>query len=303
MIRKIAVVCILLTAGISACPDSVIGVCVSGGEYEGDVDGTGSDSNGPTVVLGLDKDGTNMNPVSSFMYFIPLISPVPVERQTSDGNEQRAAIISYERMVKEDSFYAACEFKMWGKGFHKNTFDHAGMVARNTGGLGKGKPLKNILDYIKFEGEGLGRMEVRGTIIGSAETVTEVKVYFNAGQQRSPVTVGLYSINPKDGQYNYENRSNQIVARVNVLMFKKSEQKPLMGIKLASVNKSEEYDSCWGNIKGMIANLFIKPFEVDKLGNDTMLNFGYAILKDRQMFTFPKAKNIKEKKTLTAEQI
>jgi hypothetical protein len=67
-----------------------------------------------------------------------------------------------------------------------------------------------------------------------------------------------------------------------------------MGIKLASVSKDEKTNGYWGHIKGMIANLFIKPLEVEKIGNDSMLDFGYALLKERPAFTFPKAKNIKE---------
>jgi len=39
--------------------------------------------------------------------------------------------------------------------------------------------------------------------------------------------------------------------------------------------------------------LFIKPVEVEKIGNDTMLDFGYVLPKERPTFTFPKAKNLK----------
>jgi hypothetical protein len=41
-----------------------------------------------------------------------------------------------------------------------------------------------------------------------------------------------------------------------------------------------------------------EPLAVDKFGNDTMINFGYALLKKRPAFTFPKAKNIKEDRTV-----
>jgi len=71
----------------------------------------------------------------------------------------------------------------------------------------KGETLTNMLDYIKFEGEGFGLIEVKGTMTGSTPTVTEVVLHFNARGHKSPVTVGLYDIKPKDGQYNYENRS------------------------------------------------------------------------------------------------
>jgi hypothetical protein len=42
--------------------------------------------------------------------------------------------------------------------------------------------------------------------------------------------------------------------------------------------------------------LFITPPKVTKLGNNTMLEFGDALLQKKAAFTFPKAKNIKESK-------
>jgi hypothetical protein len=50
----------------------------------------------------------------------------------------------------------------------------------------------------------------------------------------------------------------------------------------------------WGKLKGAIANLFIKPLEIDKLGNDTMLDFGCALFNEKETFTFPNAKNLKD---------
>jgi hypothetical protein len=254
-----------------------------------------TDSNGPTLILNYSKETFKKNPILAFAYFIPLISPALVNREISVNNEQQEGIISYERTVTSKSFYVACEIELSGKGFHKNTFDSAGMIARNIGDLKEGEPLTNMLDYIKFEGDGVGLIEVKGTITGSTQTVTEVDICFSARGQKSPVTIGLYSVKPQNGQYNYENRYNEIIARVNTLSFRKSEENdPRMGIEIASIHKKTEDENFWGTIKGLIANFFIKPLKVDKLGNDTMLDFGYAILKQKPAFTFPKAKNIKE---------
>ena len=140
-----------------------------------------------------------------------------------------------------------------------------------------------MLDYIKFEGEGVGLIEVNGTMAGSTPTVTEVDICFNAGDQKSPVTIGLYSVKPQDGQYKYENRYNEIIARVNMLAFKKTQETPKMGIEIASIHKKTEDEGFWSTIKGLIASFFIKPLEVDKLGNDTMLNFGYALLEQKRV--------------------
>ncbi|MGA2915380.1 MAG: hypothetical protein ABSE89_05080 [Sedimentisphaerales bacterium] len=261
----------------------------------------GKKSSGPAVVLDYDEKASKKNPASSFMYFIPLISPVSVIRETSADNEQQGGSISYKKTADSKSFYATCGFTMEGKGFQKYIFDPAEMIARNTDNLKEGELLINILNWIRFEGEGTGLFEVRGTINGSEETVTEVIVNFNAGGP-SPVTAGLYSVVPQDGQYKYENKYNEIIARVNSLTFKRSENNPKMAIKLASVRKKTEAESFKGDFEAFIANFFIKPLEVDKLGNDTMLNLGKAIADKRTTFIFPKANNIKKDSIVKANQ-
>ncbi len=277
--------------GISSDPNSFTDS--RGSKSVADGNNAAKDSNGPTIMLSYTKETFKKNPILDFAYFIPLISPALVDREISVNNEQQEGITSYKRTVASKSFYAAYELKMMGNGFHKNTFDPAGMIARYIGDLKKGEPLTNMLDYIKFEGEGVGLIEVKGTITGSTETVTKVDICFAKGQ-KSPVTIGLYDVKPKDGEYKYENRTNEVVARVNTLTFKKTEKTPRMGIKVASISKSEGSEGFWNRVKGLIANFFIKPLEVDKLGNDTMLDFGYTLLKQKPAFTFPKAKNIKE---------
>jgi hypothetical protein len=258
-----------------------------------------TDSNGPTITLNYSKETFKKNPILAFAYFIPLISPALVDREISIKNTQMEGIISYKRTVTSNSFYAASEFELSGKGFHKNTFDPEGMIARNIGDVKKGEPLTNILDYIKFEGDGVGIIEIRGTISGSTQTVTEVDICFSARKQKSPVTIGLYSVKPQNGQYKYENRYNELIARVDTLAFRKSEEdNPRMGIEIASIHKKTKDESYWSRVKGFIANFFIKPLEVDEIGNDTMLKFGYAILNQEPEFTFPKAKNIKETRTV-----
>jgi hypothetical protein len=70
-----------------------------------------------------------------------------------------------------------------------------------------------------------------------------------------------------------------------------------MGIKVASINKAAKPNGIFGGIKGSIANWFLSPPKVAKIGNDTMLNFGDALLKEKPAFTFPKAKNIRQTTT------
>jgi hypothetical protein len=287
----VAILFLLAGVGLSSDPNGRTSDRNSNSVADGKA--VAKDSNGPTLRLGYSKKGFKKNPISSFAYFVPLISTTPVDRQTSANNDQQIGIISYEKTVTSKSFDLVCEFEISGKGFHKNTFEPAGVIAMYIGDLKKGETLTNLLDYIKFEGEGFGRIEVKGTMTKSTPTVTEVDLHFNVRDHKSCVTVGLYDIKPKDGQYKYENRSNRVVARVNTLSFKKTNTTPHMGIKVASISDAESPDGFLGRVKGIIANLLLNPPEVTKLGNQTMLDFGNALLEQKPAFTFPKAKNIK----------
>lgn len=278
-------------------------VSVPIGESVSDGNDTFKDGNGPTMIMSYSKNEVVKNPIASFMYFIPLIAPTLVDNVSSVNNEQQVAVISHKITSDSKSFHVVCEFEILGSGFHMNTFDPAGMIAAHTGELKRGETLTNMLDYIKFDGNGYGIIEVKGQINDSNRTVTEVDMLFNAGGHKSPVTIGLYDIEPKDGEYKYENRSNQIFARVNSLIFKKTEKTPHMEIKVASVSDRAAPDGFFSSIKGLMANLFIKPPKVNKFGNTMMLEFGNALLEKKNTFTFPKAKNIKESKVIEIDNI
>ena len=64
-----------------------------------------NDANGPTVKLYYDSKTSGKNPISHFMYFVPLISPTLVEMEISADNQQQAGLVSYERKVTSKSFY------------------------------------------------------------------------------------------------------------------------------------------------------------------------------------------------------
>jgi len=254
-----------------------------------------SNNKGPTVYL-FGKDGEFPdNKLADFMYFVPLISPVLVSAVTSQNNTQGGHLLSYESDQSKDSFNVACEFRMKGEGSYLNEFDSDAMIEWNMKSAGGKTVLKNILNYIKFEGEGYGRIEARGTIAGSKMTVEDVDVHFDARGAESPVTIGLYDtdISKKSGgsyiRYNYK------VARITTLSFERSEGAPKLGIKIAAVGSSEGTLGVWAHIKGFFGNFFIDPIEIDRLGNDTMLEFGLGLYNKEAKFTFPKAKNLKVK--------
>jgi hypothetical protein len=273
------------------------------GQSVADGNDAAKDSNGPTMIMSYSKEKFVKNPIASFAYFVPLIATTLVDSISSVNNKQQVAIISHKIIVDSESFHVACEFEILGNGFHMNTFDSAGMIAANIDELKKDETMTNMLDYIKFDGDGFGIIDVKGMITGSTMIVTEVDIQFNARGHKSPVTIGLYVIKPKDGKYKYENRSNEVVARVNALSFKKTKKIPRMGIKVASISDTLEPEGFFSRLKGAIANLFLEPTEVDKLGNTTMLEFGNALLQKKPTFTFPKAKNIKKRMIVETDQM
>ncbi|MGA2677709.1 MAG: hypothetical protein ABSF37_00250 [Sedimentisphaerales bacterium] len=282
----IAIFCtLLLMAGLGICADPNSRDTKPAADI--------NDPNGPTVMLSYNTLKPVKTPTSSFMYFIPLISPTLVSTQISPNNQQQAMFISYEKTVVLDSFTVSCEFELQGNGFFRDIFDSNGVIATFPEEIKKNAPVSNLLDYIRLEGEGFGRIDVKGTIADSNATVTQVDVHFNTKGKKSPVTIGLYSIKPENGHYKYENRHNEIVARVATLTFKKCDGEPRMDIEVVSVNKASRPNSYIGRVKGFIVNFFIEPIRISKLGNDTMLNFGYALLNKQTSFTFPKAINIK----------
>lgn len=249
---------------------------------------------GPTLELSYSRESFESNPISSFMYFVPLLSRTPVTRETSPNNAQEVIILSNEREVSGDTFVVTCDFEIRGSGYHKNAFDPAGVIAARIDAFGKDKPIAEALDYIKIEGAGLGRIIVRGTIAGTIETVNKVELNFKAGDQMSPVTIGIYDLEPQNGQFTYDERTNERVARVNTLSFVRSGDVPRMDISVASVRKAEGKEGLMARIKGVVANLVIDPPRIEPRGNDTVMRLGHALLNRAATFTFPVAENLVE---------
>lgn len=254
------------------------------------------DGKGPTVYLCCKETNQKTNPLNEFMYFVPLISPVEVTNQQSQNNQQIGYVTSCSKQTKGDSFSTLCEFRMEGQGSNLNDFDKQGMIARNEKYAKKGKPIKNILDYIKFNGEGWGKIEIQGNIENGQKKVKKVVVHFNEHGNKSPVYAGLYSVKPKNGTYLYENKFDTKVARVNTLTFTDSGgESSKMDIKVDAVGKGEGNLGIVEGIVGSIANLIIAPFEITQKGNNEMLRLGMTLYENQPTFTFEKADNLIEK--------
>ena len=102
----------------------------------------------------------------------------------------------------------------------------------------------------------------------------------------------MYSVKKSDDKFDYDDRFDETIVRVNTLIFKRSKNTAKMQVVVASIAGSDEKEGFWSNLKGALANIFIPPVEVDKAGNKAMLDFGLALSQKQQSFTFPKAKNL-----------
>ena len=246
---------------------------------------------GPTINLDYGLNITEPNPVESFMYFVPLTSKTPVANWFSKINDQTAKVISYSKKTKKDSFTVECQFAMNGEGVYKNVFNTKKIIETNVKrAKGKGT-LKQIPEYISFEGEAVGCIEIKGTIKKGVETVQEVKVSFNKSG-KSPVLISMYDVKPKNGKYLYSNRSNNILARVNKLTFKRDSKNPKMDVGIASIRPSKSKEGLIASISGVVATAFLPPMSISQQGSDSMMNFGETLVRKQMAFSFPRAESL-----------
>ena len=140
------------------------------------------------------------------MYFVPLVAPIPLIWKSAPITSSRHGILSYDKKVTQKTFYVTANLKCREWLFHKYTFDAPEVIiATFRAEMKAGETLTQTpLIILSLKDEGMGRIEVKGTIDDSVKTVTEVKTHFNAGGLKSPVTIGLYDVEPENGQYNYE---------------------------------------------------------------------------------------------------
>lgn len=243
---------------------------------------------GPTLQFGYDGDRPLENPLSRFMYFVPLISPEHVAISTNKGNTQCAQVISCRCGTNGTSFHAVCEFNFVGDGLQRNLFDHTVIIRRRQKELKAGKTLAHQLEAISVEGSGCGSVEIEGILTNDRPVVTEMRIKFNGHGHPSPVTVDLKDITLRNGVYHYD---NEIVARVNALTFRQKSDPPKMEVTLASVKRKDAGNGAWANfigeLKGQAANFLLPPLTITVDGHQTMLDFGLALAMQKSTFTFP----------------
>jgi hypothetical protein len=289
------------------CSKIMIGCCAAavllgtGGGFvsraataEGTEAGTKGTS-GPTLRLQAGSRETTANPVASFMYFVPLISPEPVTAVSTAGSTQATRITSVKRQQSGNSFTATCDIEFTGQGAQQSVFDPARQIKRHEQQLKAGGVLDHQLRSITVSGPGHGRLEVEGTVNNGVPTVTQVRLRFNAEGQGSPVSIGMSDIRYTAGKYR---QVNDVVAKVNSLTFHRNGGTPKMEVSVASVKNKGAGDNLWSNfkasLKGAAANMLIQPLSIELAGHDAMMEFGQALAAGAPSFTFPLAKNLKQ---------
>lgn len=257
-----------------------------------------SDENqtGPTIHLYYNGSDQVDTAISAFMYFIPMVSPVKVSMHTSEENSQTVDLLSHQIKMSGSRFRVWLNFEIHGRGYYEYRFDPAAIIERGLEDFDTegDPPLKYMLEAIRIEDGGGGRIEASGVYQEGQPVVMNVDVYFNAGGRRSPVTARLFSVNPENGKYLYENRYESVTVRINKLEFARTETWPRMGLVLGEVRDTDNPGDFLAGIKALFANLFIDPFRINPEGNESMLDFGLALYEQRKTFTFPRAENLVE---------
>ena len=248
---------------------------------------------GPTLQLEYTPDQL-ANPVDAFMYFVPLNSLTAVSAVVDPNTNFSAGIINWQRQDgRNNTFALTCDFEVTGSGLYKVIYDPGEMIGLVSRGRTRDRKLTGLLDWIQFDGACLGRIEASGRIHNGDAVIEEVSISFNRGRQRSPVTIALYDVPRTDNRYDYDNRQNRTVARVNTLTFRRSEQSPRMSVEIASVQKAHQTEGLFTSITAIFANLLLSAQPVSAVGNETMLNFGLALFHKKGEFTFPVAETLR----------
>lgn len=248
---------------------------------------------GPTLELGYAADALG-NSVDTFMYFVPLTSLTAVHTVIDPNTQFAAGIVNRQcRYTRNNRFTVTCDFEIIGNGVYRVVYDPDEMIELVSNGDRTKRRLTNLLDWIQFDGDCLGRVEAVGTVRNGQAVVDEVTVSFNRGRMRSPVTILLYDLPRVNRDYDYSHRQNATLARVNSLTFRRSNQSPRMSVEVASVQKADQTEGIVGSIAALFANLLLSPLPVSEVGNDTMLDFGLALYQQDSEFTFPVAQTLR----------
>jgi hypothetical protein len=251
-----------------------------------------SDAFGPTLHLEYTPKQL-VNPVDVFMYFVPLNSLTAVSVQTAPDTRFAAGVVNWQRNDgRNNSFTLYCDFEITGSGLYKVVYEPNEMIDLVSRGKAGKSRITGLLDWIQLDGACRGRVVASGRIQSGEAEIEEVSISFNRDRQRSPVTIALYDVPRVEDRYDYGDRQNGTIARVNTLTFQRSDGAPRMSVEIASVHKAHQSEGLFSSITAMFANLLLSAQPVSVVGNETMLEFGLALFHKKAEFTFPVAETL-----------
>jgi hypothetical protein len=255
---------------------------------------------GPTLKMEYSNQGQG-NDVDAFMYFIPLIMPTSISVYTDPNTTLNAKIISRTSKGTSSTFTTTCIFEVCGQGIYEALADPNEIIAFSSKNEPKDKILRNQLHSIRVDGPMRGSLVISGCIKGAQRQVDTLQIRFDL-DGKSPVAATLFEVKPVDGKYNYEDRFNEQIARINTLSFTRGSNPPTMEAEVSSIARSNAKEGFIASLKAMVANWFLPPVPVTVIGNQTMLDFGAALDSTQTAFTFPYAENLRQSvKTLLAK--
>jgi hypothetical protein len=233
------------------------------------------------------------NDVDAFMYFIPLIMPTTVDVYTDPSTTLNAKIISRSSKQTATAFTTTCLFQVCGQGVYEAMAEPNEIITFSSKGHPKDKILRNQLRSIRVDGPMRGSLVISGTIKDGKHRVDAFDIRFDL-DGKSPVAVHLFEVEPIDGVYHFENRSNEQVARINALTFTRGNTPPMMEAEVSSIAKAHGKEGFLASLKAMVANWFLPPVQITPIGNQTMMDFGMALDSTQNAFTFPHAENLRQ---------
>lgn len=258
-------------------------------------EGTAATEAGPTLSLSPWRQGEPGIPAREFLYFIPLISPEPVEFHASSANAQQARLISIERTpANHGGFALCCCFELVGGGFTEHDVDHGDMVRRSAERLRAGGRLAHVLGSIRLQGEGKAVLRAEGRFENGTPVVQNVTMAFSGTDGTSPVRIELLALSgPPDAWV----ARPEALAEVAVLRFVRTAAPARMEVTLAALHDPNARDTAVQRLKsllkGAVANAFLPAVDIDATGNLAILDFAAALAVGAPSFTFPAATKLR----------
>jgi len=250
---------------------------------------------GPTLSLSPWRQGAAGIPAREFLYFIPLISPEPVEYHASSTNSQQARLVSIERTpTSNGGFTLCCFFELVGSGFSEHDIDHGDIVRRSAERLRAGGRLSHVLGSIRLQGEGKAVLRAEGRFENGTPVVQTVAMAFSGADGTSPVHIELRALSGPPEAWVAQ---PEALAEVAVLRFVRTAAPARMEVTLAALHDPNARDTAVqrlkGLLKGVVANAFLPPVDIDATGNLAILDFAAALAAGAPTFTFPAATKLR----------